>query len=136
MNTLIANNATYPTQPLNKTANALIKRSFDILFAATVLILLAPVLIFIAILIRIDSKGPVFYRPIRQGKDGREFTCLKFRTMYTELCEDPRKRDLDDGHKSTIKNDPRITRGHRWEASFAREIWMSCHSLSMYCWVR
>ncbi len=86
-----------------------IKRIFDILFALSVLILLLPVLLTIAILIKLDSKGPVFYKPVRKGMGGKEFTCFKFRSMYTNMSDDPRN-----GSRSTQKDDPRITRVGKW----------------------
>lgn len=59
------------------------KRIFDIIFSAIGLILLSPVLVLIGILIMIDSKGGVFYRQIRVGKNVEDFPLYKFRTMYT-----------------------------------------------------
>lgn len=58
------------------------KRSFDILAAGSLLILLLPLLILVAILIRIDSKGPIFYLSKRAGKDFNIFDFYKFRSMY------------------------------------------------------
>lgn len=57
------------------------KRVFDILFSFLGLILLLPLLLVVSLIIKIDSKGPVFYKPIRAGKDGRRFRIFKFRTM-------------------------------------------------------
>jgi exopolysaccharide biosynthesis polyprenyl glycosylphosphotransferase len=57
------------------------KRGLDILFATTALIVLAPVFAFIALRIKLDSPGPVFFRQLRLGSGMREFTSLKFRTM-------------------------------------------------------
>jgi lipopolysaccharide/colanic/teichoic acid biosynthesis glycosyltransferase len=57
------------------------KRAFDLAIAVPALILLAPVFAVIAVMIRRDSKGPVFYRQTRVGLDGREFRVFKFRTM-------------------------------------------------------
>jgi len=91
--------------PLDQSHNYFIKRSFDILFSLGVLVFLSPVFILLAILIKIDSSGPVFYKPIRKGMGGKEFTCFKFRSMYADKGDDPRK-----GTSSTQKDDPRITR--------------------------
>ena len=90
--------------PLDKSHNYFLKRMFDIVFAGTVLLLLSPILLTIAVLIKLNSKGPIFYKPVRKGLGGKEFTCFKFRTMYTDMCEDPKN-----GSKSTTKNDPRVT---------------------------
>ena len=90
--------------PLDQSHNYFLKRIFDIVFAGTVLLLLSPVLLTIAALIKLNSKGPIFYKPVRKGLGGKEFTCFKFRTMYTDMCEDPKN-----GSKSTTKDDPRVT---------------------------
>jgi putative colanic acid biosynthesis UDP-glucose lipid carrier transferase len=87
---------------LDKFANAFFKRVFDILFATAVLVLLSPVFVLIAILVRLSSPGPVFYKPYRNGQDGNKFICYKFRTMKS--CDDEKS-----GGRSTVKNDPRIT---------------------------
>jgi len=87
---------------LDKFANAFIKRSFDILFASAVLILLSPLFLLIAILVKLSSPGPVFYKPFRNGQGGSKFTCYKFRTM--RQCDDEQA-----GDRSTVRNDPRIT---------------------------
>ncbi len=89
--------------PLDKFHNYLVKKAFDVVFAMGVIVLLSPVLLLIAILIKLDSKGPVIYAPMRKGEGGNMFRCLKFRTM--KECDDPLN-----GTKSTVKNDPRITR--------------------------
>ncbi len=59
----------------------MIKRLFDILASLLGLLILSPILIIIAILIKIDSKGGVFYRQVRVGKNERDFRIYKFRTM-------------------------------------------------------
>lgn len=89
--------------PLDYLNSYLLKKCFDMFFASLVLILLFPLFLLIGILIRLDSKGPVFYFPLRKGEGGRVFTCFKFRTM--KVCDDP-----VNGTRSTIKGDPRITR--------------------------
>lgn len=61
----------------------LLKRLFDILFSLVVLILISPFLAVISLLILFTSKGPVFYRQVRVGKNGADFRIFKFRTMYT-----------------------------------------------------
>lgn len=58
-----------------------VRRCFDFLVAAVLLLVASPLLILIALAIRIDSKGPVLFRQRRVGRDRREFTILKFRTM-------------------------------------------------------
>ena len=93
--------------PLEVYANRFWKRVFDLGFALTALVLTFPLMVLIAIAIKLDSKGPVFYRPIRLGRRGAEFTLFKFRSMY--VSEDP---GLD--QKSTTEGDQRITRVGRF----------------------
>ncbi len=83
------------------------KRAFDAFAASVGLIFLSPFLIFVGVLIRRDSPGPIFYRGPRVGKDGRPFSILKFRTMY-ETAESYQ------GPQVTAKDDPRVTRFGRW----------------------
>lgn len=58
------------------------KRLFDLLLAVPILILTLPVSLLIALAIKLDSRGPVFYRQVRTGKDGRQFVMYKFRSMW------------------------------------------------------
>lgn len=89
--------------PLDKLRYFLLKKVFDLVFALCVLVVLTPFFLVIAALIWLDNRGPVFYTPYRKGEAGRTFKCYKFRTM--SVCDDPMN-----GTKSTVKNDPRITR--------------------------
>jgi lipopolysaccharide/colanic/teichoic acid biosynthesis glycosyltransferase len=82
--------------------SALAKRAFDLLLAGLGLVLLSPLLLVIAIAIRIDSPGPVFYRQERIGRHGVPFRIHKFRTMR----HDP----LHGGPQITVGADARITR--------------------------
>lgn len=83
--------------------SSIIKRIFDIFFSLAVLVFLSPLYLVIAILIKLESPGPVFYLPIRVGRDGREFKMYKFRSM--------RNNDSPyGGTLSTQANDPRITK--------------------------
>ncbi len=81
---------------------ALWKRIFDIIVSLTGLILLSPALMIIAILIKLEDGGPVFYRGQRVGLNGKEFRIFKFRTMVVNA------ETL--GGPSTAGDDPRITR--------------------------
>jgi hypothetical protein len=89
----------------SKRGQLFLKRAFDILVSAILLLLLSPILLFFAIWIKLDSPGPVFYRQERVTTYGRIFRIFKFRTM---------KVDADKmGSLVTLKNDDRITRvGH------------------------
>jgi exopolysaccharide biosynthesis polyprenyl glycosylphosphotransferase len=79
--------------PANRISRSsrLLKRSFDVIGSATLLALLAPMMLMIAFLIRRDSRGPVFFRQTRLGMDLHEFTLLKFRTMYEGTDEAPHR---------------------------------------------
>ena len=83
------------------------KRIFDVMVALTGLILLSPVFVLIAILIKRDSPGPVFYWGPRMGRHGRPFKILKFRTMYERSASYL-------GPRVTGKNDSRITPVGSW----------------------
>lgn len=91
-----------------------LKRLVDIFGATFGLLLLAPVFIFVAILIKIeDSKGPVFFKQIRIGKNGEEFNMFKFRSMVSnaeELLNDLLENNETSGAMFKMKNDPRVTR--------------------------
>ncbi len=82
------------------------KRAMDIVGAGVGLILLSPFLLMIAILIKLDSPGPVFYVQERMGLDARPFWIIKFRTMRTS--------PEDKGYGWTVPNDPRRTRIGAW----------------------
>lgn len=93
-----------------------LKRAVDLLGASLTLFLLAPVFALLALVIRWDSEGPIFFRQERIGPDGQIFTVLKFRTMYcnadqrlTDVLEnDPeRRRRYERYHK--LQDDPRVT---------------------------
>ena len=91
-----------PLRPLDQ----LQKRLFDISISAIALILLLPLLTAVALLVKIDSSGPIFFRQRRRGFNQEEFRIWKFRTMTS----------LDDGNKikQAKKNDPRLTRIGAW----------------------
>lgn len=96
----------------------LIKRLFDIAAASVLLILLSPLLLTIALLIRLDSPGPVFFRQIRVGRYGKLFRMWKYRSMYVDA--EARKAALLQQNEMTggvifkMKDDPRITRAGRF----------------------
>jgi lipopolysaccharide/colanic/teichoic acid biosynthesis glycosyltransferase len=98
-----------PTTILNNKIkiSIIIKRTFDIIVSIIALIMLAPVFVLIAIAIKRDSHGPVFYRGSRYGVGGKPFEILKFRTMY----ETPESYA---GPKVTAQGDPRITELGQW----------------------
>ena len=90
-----------------------LKRLMDMTAAATLLVLLSPLFLFVALLVKATSKGPVFYRWRVVGKNGRYFTGYKFRTMVDNA--DRLKRDLLANNEMSgpvfkMEADPRITR--------------------------
>lgn len=91
------------------------KRAFDVVFTLTVLMFLAPAMALIALGLLIQDGRPIFFRHQRIGKDGRTFTCLKFRSMrkdaakvLAELLErDPARRE-EWAQTQKLKDDPRV----------------------------
>ncbi|MGN6374156.1 MAG: exopolysaccharide biosynthesis polyprenyl glycosylphosphotransferase [Sphingomonas sp.] len=81
----------------------LIKRAFDTSVAGFALLFFLPLLALVAIAIKLDSKGPVFFRQTRIGRGNAMFEVLKFRSMRVEDCD-------GHGHRSTARGDDRITR--------------------------
>ncbi|WP_299701311.1 undecaprenyl-phosphate glucose phosphotransferase [uncultured Pontibacter sp.] len=89
--------------PLDNAIASFVKNSFDKLFSFIALLMLLPLFLLIALLIKVDSPGPVFYCPMRIGKSGRPIRIFKFRSM--------RENDSQiGGTLSTAKNDQRITK--------------------------
>ncbi len=80
----------------------MLKRLFDIAVSLIGLVLLSPFMIVLAIMVKLDSPGPVFYRAPRAGKDGKVFRMYKFRSMVVDA---PKV-----GPAITVDKDPRITR--------------------------
>jgi exopolysaccharide biosynthesis polyprenyl glycosylphosphotransferase len=107
----------FPTIPLHRgrvpEAGLVLKRGLDIVVSALCFLLLAPILVLIAIAVRLDSRGPIFYASDRIGKKGRVFRCFKFRTMVAD-AEAQRAALMHmnerDGILFKLANDPRITR--------------------------
>jgi lipopolysaccharide/colanic/teichoic acid biosynthesis glycosyltransferase len=82
------------------------KRAFDLVVAAAALLLLAPLLAALALWVKLDSPGPVFFRQVRVGRFGVPFSIHKFRTMAVDAAER--------GPLVTVGEDARITRAGRW----------------------
>ena len=94
-----------------------VKRGIDLIVSLTALIALAPVLLFLALVVALDSKGPILFRQTRVGQFGRTFSMLKFRTMRPERRVRRGAPPQDVGerrrrHKSI--GDPRVTRVGRF----------------------
>lgn len=102
---------------LASTSNRAIKRVMDFIGSLTILVVIGIPLLFIAALIRMDSRGPALYLSPRIGRFGNTFHCIKFRTMHMDaderlealLSEDPMLRaEYQQFHK--LEDDPRVTR--------------------------
>jgi exopolysaccharide biosynthesis polyprenyl glycosylphosphotransferase len=81
----------------------IVKRTFDVLFSILLLIVCSPLMLLIALTVKLDSKGPIFYKQRRIGLDGKEFYCLKFRSMRIDA-------ENETGPVWAATNDPRATR--------------------------
>ncbi|NLX13673.1 MAG: hypothetical protein GXY44_08480 [Phycisphaerales bacterium] len=100
-----------------KKAQFFIKRFVDIGLSLIALIVLAPFFMIIALLIKLDSRGPVFFIHRRESRHGKEFSCYKFRTMQDDahnLQQTLYSMNEVDGPQFKLLNDPRITRIGRW----------------------
>jgi len=80
-----------------------VKRTIDIGVSLTALVVLLPLMLVVALLIRLDSTGPALFTQVRWGKDRREIRVYKFRSMRTDLGDAT-------GITQTVRNDPRVTR--------------------------
>ena len=98
-----------------------LKRTIDIIGGFLALAMFSPIIIFFAILIKLTSRGPIFYSPQRVGKEGKLFKMLKFRSMYmyeingrlvhakNYLETNPRLMRQYQKNSYKLQNDPRIT---------------------------
>ncbi len=98
-------------------SSAAVKRAFDLLGATIGLLVVAPLMILIAVAVKLDSRGPVLFRQLRVGEHGKRFHMLKFRTMVpdAEAMKDS-LRDLNEAQEGLFKiaEDPRVTRTGRF----------------------
>ncbi|MFV3517275.1 sugar transferase, partial [Mycobacterium tuberculosis] len=78
-------------------------RLFDLVVATLALIILLPLLLIVALLIKLDSPGPVLFKQMRIGRGNRLFSVYKFRSMRTEVCD-------TNADRLTARNDDRVTR--------------------------
>ena len=89
-------------EPLRTVFNQALKRAFDIAFSLGVIVFVFPILLpLVALAIKLESKGPIFFRQLRSGKNNKEFLCYKFRTMTV---------NKDSDAKQATKGDKRITK--------------------------
>jgi len=89
--------------------NRRVKRAFDLLFSAAILVLVAPLLLLIAVAVKLSSPGPVFFIQERVGLDGKPFELVKFRTMRIEGDDGSQDRFHVNRPGWTVPNDPRRT---------------------------
>lgn len=106
-------NSTYSGKMVSTRYNRVVKLLFDYTVTLPGLLLIAPLFLLLAILVKLDSPGPIFYRRRVLGQNGRVFYAFKFRTMYVNgdqiLARYPRlRRELNKNYK--LKCDPRVTR--------------------------
>ena len=99
----------FPCKPVHY---AFAKRLFDIAFSTIFLLVSSPILLIIALAVKVTSRGPVFFKQVRVGRGGRYFYCYKFRSMCADA--EAKKETLmhlneASGPVFKIKNDPRIT---------------------------
>jgi len=92
--------------------NHTVKRGIDLVIAGTALLMLAPLLVVIAVVVRIDSRGPALFRQERVGVQGAKFIMLKFRSMIVDA--EQRRAELSSGNQGSgplfkLKDDPRVT---------------------------
>jgi exopolysaccharide biosynthesis polyprenyl glycosylphosphotransferase len=104
------------------TTQLIFKRLFDIAVSLALLVAAFPLMLFIAIVVRLDSEGPTLYESLRVGKKGQAFVCYKFRTMVKSA--EALKAQLShlnerDGVLFKISNDPRMTRVGRFLRQFS-----------------
>lgn len=107
----------FPTMPLHRhhipVVGLMLKRALDIVVSLIALIVISPFILLIAIAIRMDSKGPIFYGAERIGRKGRTFCCWKFRTMVDNadrLRDQFNHKNERDGVLFKMAKDPRVTR--------------------------
>ena len=94
----------------------IIKTIFDLFFGLIILIVGSPMFIILAVLVKLSSRGPIFFLQERIGKNKKTFNCIKFRTMHPEAEDifenimtnnEELRKEFEENHK--LKNDPRIT---------------------------
>ncbi len=102
----------------HSTSDAVVKRAFDITASVIFLAVFSPLYLLIAVLIRCEDGGPVFFSQIRVGRNGREFRMYKFRSMCPDaearLREVLAQNQHREGVTFKIKDDPRLTRVGKW----------------------
>lgn len=96
-------------EPLLEIQNYALKRAFDIVFSGCVCLCLLPFLPIIALIIKLQSPGPIFFKQARTGSDGRNFYCIKFRSMHVNADADKIQATKNDPRKFAFGNFMRKT---------------------------
>ena len=96
-------------EPLLEVQNYALKRAFDIVFSGCVCLCLLPFLPIIALIIKLQSPGPIFFKQARTGSDGRNFYCIKFRSMHVNADADKIQATKNDPRKFAFGNFMRKT---------------------------
>jgi exopolysaccharide biosynthesis polyprenyl glycosylphosphotransferase len=99
-----------------------VKAAFDRIGAGLLLVVASPLLAALAFAVRVGSPGPVLFRQVRVGKNGREFVMYKFRTMHTDAearLAELRHLNQVDGALFKLRDDPRVTRAGRFLRKFS-----------------
>ena len=95
-------------------ASRIAKRGLDIVLSALLILLLSPLLLTVAIAIKLNSRGPVFFRQVRAGRNQEPFLVIKYRSMYKDADERKKQFEAENDHADgvmfKIKKDPRVTR--------------------------
>ncbi|OLB87890.1 MAG: hypothetical protein AUI17_01925 [Acidobacteriales bacterium 13_2_20CM_2_55_5] len=102
----------------------LFKRTVDVILSILSLVVLSPLFLFLALLVKLTSKGPVLFRQIRCGLGGRQFVLLKFRSMVVdadELLADLSALNEAEAPLFKMRNDPRCTKLGRWMRMFSMD---------------
>lgn len=103
------------SEPRFDRPSQVVKRAADLFGAVVLLVLTVPILALATVAILREDRGPVFFRQTRVGRDGREFECLKLRTMRIGADSmEPELRHGHDGAQWKLRGDPRVTRCGRW----------------------
>lgn len=97
--------------PLSNTLNAMIKRFFDLVLSLAGIVILMPLLLILAIVVKTSSKGPVIFKQERIGLHNKSFNIYKFRTMRVQEASEEKKG-------WTVKDDPRVTKSGRFMRRF------------------
>ncbi|MFN8164570.1 MAG: exopolysaccharide biosynthesis polyprenyl glycosylphosphotransferase, partial [Solirubrobacterales bacterium] len=109
--------------PVMTSASMAAKRVLDVVGSLALILVFSPVMVVTAIAIKLESRGPVFFRQPRAGRGNESFNLIKFRSMYVDA--ERRKKELDDlneakdGVMFKIREDPRVTRVGRWIRRFS-----------------